>query len=200
MPDKNFVSASSVLYDGVYVPGGGKSINALTHQGYVIDFINEAYKHCKPIAASGEAVALLQQTGIDAKLATAKDVISDLGVVTSQAAPTSQFTQTFISAIALHRHWTREKTETIPPSLTHLYFLWAQRVRGKSKCEFHKTTMQVKQMSIKEDPIKLHKQAIALMENGKCDEARDLFVKVAELYYKGQNYFGPSEMNYKAAE
>lgn len=55
-------------------------------------------------------------------------------------------------------------------------------------------------MSIKEDPIKLHKDANALMENGKYAEARELFAKVAELYYKNQNYFGAAEMNYKAGE
>ncbi|MGD6809388.1 MAG: tetratricopeptide repeat protein [Candidatus Bathyarchaeia archaeon] len=55
-------------------------------------------------------------------------------------------------------------------------------------------------MSIKEDPIKLHKDANALMENGKYVEARDLFTKVGELYYKGQNYFGSAEMYYKAGE
>ncbi len=38
------------------------------------------------------------------------------------------------------------------------------------------------------------------MESGKYTEARDLFVKVAELYYKGQNYFGSAEMYYKAGE
>ena len=55
-------------------------------------------------------------------------------------------------------------------------------------------------MSVKEDPIKLHKDANSLMENGKYHEARDLYVKTAELYYKGQNYFGSAEMNYKAGE
>jgi tetratricopeptide (TPR) repeat protein len=55
-------------------------------------------------------------------------------------------------------------------------------------------------MSVREDPIKLHKEAMALKENEKYVEARDLFVKVAELYYKGQNYFGSAEMNYKAGE
>jgi tetratricopeptide (TPR) repeat protein len=55
-------------------------------------------------------------------------------------------------------------------------------------------------MSIKEDPIKLHKDANALMESGKYAEARDLFEKVAGLYYKNQNYFGSAEMNYKAGE
>jgi tetratricopeptide (TPR) repeat protein len=54
--------------------------------------------------------------------------------------------------------------------------------------------------NVREDPIKLHKQAISLMENGKYEEARDIFVKTAELYYKGQNYFGAAEMYYKAGE
>jgi len=55
-------------------------------------------------------------------------------------------------------------------------------------------------MSVKEDPIKLHKDANALMENGKPVEARDLFVRGGELYYKGQNFFGAAEMYYKAGE
>ncbi|MDR2707825.1 MAG: hypothetical protein LBB87_03655 [Nitrososphaerota archaeon] len=55
-------------------------------------------------------------------------------------------------------------------------------------------------MSIKEDPIKLHKDANALMENGKSVEARDLFTKSGELYFKSQNYFGAAEMYYKAGE
>jgi tetratricopeptide (TPR) repeat protein len=55
-------------------------------------------------------------------------------------------------------------------------------------------------MTEKVDVIKLHKDAQALMEAGKYAEARDLFSKVAELYYKGQNYFGSAEMNYKAGE
>ena len=54
--------------------------------------------------------------------------------------------------------------------------------------------------TVREDPIKMHKDANALMENGKYVEARELFVKVADLYYKGQNYFGSAEMNYKAGE
>jgi tetratricopeptide (TPR) repeat protein len=55
-------------------------------------------------------------------------------------------------------------------------------------------------MTEREDPIKMHKQGISLMENGKYEEARDLFAKTAELYYRGQNYFGAAEMYYKAGE
>ena len=54
--------------------------------------------------------------------------------------------------------------------------------------------------TIREDPIKMHKDANALVESGKYADARDLFVKVSDLYYKGQNYFGAAEMNYKAGE
>ena len=54
--------------------------------------------------------------------------------------------------------------------------------------------------TVKEDPIKMHKDASAMMENGKYAEARDLFIKVADLYSKGQNYFGSAEMTYRAGE
>jgi tetratricopeptide (TPR) repeat protein len=54
--------------------------------------------------------------------------------------------------------------------------------------------------SVKEDPIKIHKDANALMESGKPLEARDLFVKGGELYFKSQNFFGAAEMYYKAGE
>jgi len=55
-------------------------------------------------------------------------------------------------------------------------------------------------MTVREDPIKMHKQAISLMENGKFEGARDIFARTAELYYKGQNYFGAAEMYYKSGE
>jgi catalase len=90
----------------------------MKQQGYVINFINEAFKHCKAIGATGEAVGLLAETGIaDVKLAEStskKGVVSDKGVVTSQAAPTDEFNLAFTDAIAKHRHWIREKNENLP--------------------------------------------------------------------------------------
>jgi tetratricopeptide (TPR) repeat protein len=53
---------------------------------------------------------------------------------------------------------------------------------------------------VKEDPVKMHKEAGALMEQGKYAEARDIFIKTGDLYYKNQNYFGSAEMYYKAGE
>ena len=55
-------------------------------------------------------------------------------------------------------------------------------------------------MSDKEDPIKMHKDANNIMESGKYAEARELFLRTAELYRKKQNYFDATTMLYKAGE
>ena len=60
--------------------------------------------------------------------------------------------------------------------------------------------LRVPVMTEKEDPIKMHKTANALMETGKLQEARDLFLRTAELYRKKQNYFDSTTMLYKAGE
>jgi len=38
------------------------------------------------------------------------------------------------------------------------------------------------------------------MESGKYEEARDMFLKTADLYRKSQNYFDSTSMLYKAGE
>lgn len=53
---------------------------------------------------------------------------------------------------------------------------------------------------VKEDPVKLHKDANTLFEVGKYKEAREIFLKTAELYYKVQNFFDSTSMYYKAGE
>jgi tetratricopeptide (TPR) repeat protein len=44
------------------------------------------------------------------------------------------------------------------------------------------------------------KEANTLMDAGKYEEARDLFLRTAELYRKSQNYFDSTTMLYKAGE
>ena len=53
---------------------------------------------------------------------------------------------------------------------------------------------------VREDPVKMHKDANALMDAGKHQEARELFLRTAELYRKVQNFFDATTMYYKAAE
>jgi tetratricopeptide (TPR) repeat protein len=53
---------------------------------------------------------------------------------------------------------------------------------------------------VKEDPIMLHRQANTLYEVGKYKEAKEGFVRAAELYFKVQNFFDSTSMYYKAGE
>ena len=54
--------------------------------------------------------------------------------------------------------------------------------------------------NVKEDPVKMHKDANNLMDQGKYEEARTMFLRTAELYRKAQNYFDSTTMLYKAGE
>ena len=53
---------------------------------------------------------------------------------------------------------------------------------------------------VREDPVKMHKEANTIMDAGKYAEARELFLRTAELYRKAQNYFDATTMYYKAGE
>jgi tetratricopeptide (TPR) repeat protein len=53
---------------------------------------------------------------------------------------------------------------------------------------------------VKEDPVKLHKDANTLYEIGKYKEAQETFLRTAELYQKANNFFDATSMLYKAGE
>jgi catalase len=115
--DKSFLTAGSILFDAVFVPGGAQSVEALRMQGDAVHFVNEAFRHCKPIGAAGEGVDLLAAASLPGiELAGAGGAaLSDKGVVTERAGAGSEdFVQGFIQAIARHRHWSREKKEQVP--------------------------------------------------------------------------------------
>ena len=54
--------------------------------------------------------------------------------------------------------------------------------------------------AVRDDPVKMHKEANALFESGKFKDAEELFAKTADLYLKVQNYFDSTTMRYKAGE
>jgi catalase len=107
---QTFLTTASVLYDAIYIPGGIQSIAALQAHGQALNFIYEAYKHFKPIAAAGEGVDLLIQSdlpGTDLSQ-TNGQVSGHLGVVTSRdASNIKEFAQAFIESIKEHRYWQR---------------------------------------------------------------------------------------------
>ena len=110
--DKTFSTAASVVFDAVLVPGGEGSVQALQAEGDAVHFVNEAFKHAKPLAAIGAGVGLLR----DARLPSVEladdggGTVTDQGVVTiGSGADVGELASGFLDAIAAHRHWGRQK-------------------------------------------------------------------------------------------
>jgi len=100
---------------GVYVPGGAESIEVLKQNGDAIHFIDEAFKHCKAIAASSEGVELLATSNIKGVNFTQNgSVATEMGLITSHSGNPNQFAQAFIDAIKQHRYWMRSTKEMMP--------------------------------------------------------------------------------------
>jgi catalase len=117
--DFSFLTAASVLFDAVYVPGGEPSVTALKREPDAIHFVNEAYKHCKAIAATGAGIDLLNASAIGAEKNTeaagnGKQVAAEEGVVVSREGAAGKVATEFIKAIAQHRYWSRELNDQTP--------------------------------------------------------------------------------------
>ena len=100
-------TVASVLFDAVYVPGGDQSSATLTTEPDAIEFVNEAFRHCKAIAGSGAGAKFLQA---ETYVRKAKD---DKAIILSDSGAKGA-TDDFIKAIAAHRNWDREKARKVP--------------------------------------------------------------------------------------
>lgn len=104
MVNSSFLTAASVLYDAVYVPGGENSVAALLGNPDAVHFLNEAYRHCKPIAIDEDAREVLKSTYFGNA--------PGAGVVIGENAKT--LAAEFVRAIAQHRFWEREQERKVP--------------------------------------------------------------------------------------
>lgn len=103
--DFAFFSSSSVLFDAVYVPSGSGA-QALAENDNVIEFINDAYRHCKVIGFNSGLEPLIEKTTIGNKLAGGKD--SSLPGIVMNTGTAKAFTEDFITQMGRHRIWERE--------------------------------------------------------------------------------------------
>jgi catalase len=110
---KSFLHVASVLYDAVYVPGGISSVATLEADPDALHFLNEAFKHCKAIAADTEALQVLKATYFGRKLPedNTDETIQMEGIIIGNI---EKVTTGFIAAIAQHRFWDREKSRKVP--------------------------------------------------------------------------------------
>jgi catalase len=93
---KALLTSQSVEYDAVVVAGGPGAATMMT-EPFAAMFVQEAYRHLKPVAAWGEGVEALAAFGIP------DDVP---GVVTAPNADAA-FAAALIEALGWHRHWNR---------------------------------------------------------------------------------------------
>jgi catalase len=113
--DKTYITTASVVFDAVLVPGG-PGVDKLAQQGDALHFVNEAFRHCKPIGAVGEGIGLLRRSQLpNLNYATEESrLISEKGVVTAAGKDTAKFAEAFITAVAQHRHWDRLMKDAVP--------------------------------------------------------------------------------------
>lgn len=101
--DFSFDTAASVLFDAVYVPGGD-AMSELAEDVNFVEYLNDAYRHCKVIGADGEGVELAAV----AQFASKQTNETDAGLIFSTDANHGAHVSRFISAMRKHRIWERE--------------------------------------------------------------------------------------------
>jgi len=115
--NKTFLTTASVLYDAVYVPGGKSSIAELQNSGEAVPFLQEAFRHAKPIGASGEGapfVGIALVTDITSRGKKAEAELKVLpGVVLSEKGSITTFIPDFIEALKRKRFF--ERSALLPP-------------------------------------------------------------------------------------
>jgi catalase len=107
---QSFLIAASVCFDAVYVTGGEQSVQALIAEPDALHFVEEAYKHCKPVA--GDDIEFFKYTYLDNILNTdGYDALAD-GLVVKNGK--GNIAAPFINAMKQHRFWKREEENKIP--------------------------------------------------------------------------------------
>jgi catalase len=102
--DQSFLTAASVLFDAVYVPGGKDSADVIAAEANAVHFLNEAFKHCKAIAIDQTAASVLEVTYFGSGKQPGVVVGGDAKKLASE----------FVAAIAQHRVWEREPERKVP--------------------------------------------------------------------------------------
>ncbi|MBL0921208.1 MAG: catalase [Phycisphaerales bacterium] len=107
--DESFLTTSSVVFDAVFVPGGGAAAKSLAADSDALRFVNEAFRHFKSVGAADEGVDVLHRTSIrGVRVADpGAGALADAGVVTSRAGARGDLLDVFFEAVTQRRHWDR---------------------------------------------------------------------------------------------
>ena len=100
--NKSLENSPSVLFDAVVLPDGADAVQALAKDGHTVEFLKDAFRHCKTIWALGVSDVLLDQAGV--LELTGKDP----GLMWCEPAMVETTIPAFIAAVAAHRHPQRD--------------------------------------------------------------------------------------------
>ena len=103
--DHSIFTMPSVVFDAVYIPNGPDAMKVLWGSGVVLNFVAEAYKHAKAIAAGADVSDILVAAGIQASPGEESGIV--IGGANAIAAR-------FIATIGRHRVWGRADLDAIP--------------------------------------------------------------------------------------
>lgn len=122
-PHHHLEGLRSTMVDALFIPGGARSVAALSQNGRAVHWIREAFGHLKTIGATGEAVLLVEKAiGLSSvAVSSGGEACESYGVVTvKDVAPQSLsevveiakggagFMEKFFYGVAGHRCWERE--------------------------------------------------------------------------------------------
>ena len=110
-PMSSILTTSSVLFDAVYV-AGGEGAGRWTQEADAVEFVKDAYKHCKAVAASGEGLLLLVASQIPVGGPDDPDPADDATIVAGKVS--RGFARRLVDAMRGHRLWTREPELHLP--------------------------------------------------------------------------------------
>src|SRR5690606_37799199 len=119
-PDKSLLTASSLVYDAVFVPGGSRAAAALRAEGKALHFINEAYVHGKAIGAASEGLDLLLACDLSGQGAPPQQPEAALSLLPGVVAVRSpkrfkkDVAERFVAAVAAGRHFDRQQKRRVP--------------------------------------------------------------------------------------
>lgn len=104
--DHSFLTSSPVLFDAFFIPGGDRSINELKQTDDLMEFINLAYKHLKPILAAKKAEQLFEKAPFYKVI---KEESADkTGVIISDNMNLKEGIDGFIKLLKEHKVWSRK--------------------------------------------------------------------------------------------
>ena len=100
--NKSLENSPSVLFDAIVLPDGAVAVQALSKDGHTMEFLKDAFRHCKTILALGASDALLDQAGV------LEHTGKDPGMLWCESDAVDGAIPAFIAAIAAHRHPARD--------------------------------------------------------------------------------------------